>query len=355
MDAIDTALVEINDNNLVVLQYRQYPIPSAVQTAVRKITVQTSLEQITELDVILGELFADAVSAILALSGLTPAAITATGSHGQTVMHLPTGPYPRTLQIGDPARIAVKTGITTVADFRRNDIAAGGQGAPLACAFHAWRFRSAERDRVVLNLGGMANITVLPARSDREITGFDTGPGNALMDSWIQLHQQCDFDTDGAWAASGKVDLQLLGLMLADYYFSKRPPKSTGKDDFNTGWLASKLNMTGRQIEPANVQATLLELTARSISTAIAQNAAETTEILVCGGGVHNRALLQRLKEYMPDRTIVPTDNYGVSADAVEAVTFAWLAKCRLEQLPANIPAVTGASRQVILGAIYCS
>ncbi len=353
MDAIDTALVEINGNDLAVIQYRQYPIPTAVQTAVRNVSVRTSLEQITELDVILGELFADAVNAILALSGLTPAAITAIGSHGQTVLHLPRGNYPRTLQIGDPARIAVRTGITTVADFRRNDIAAGGQGAPLACAFHAWRFHSAERDRVVLNLGGMANITVLPSGSESQITGFDTGPGNALMDSWVQLHLQQDFDVDGAWAISGKVDPQLLGLMLADPYFSKRPPKSTGKDDFNRGWLSARLDMTGREIEPANVQATLLELTARSVSTAIAQNAPVTTEVLVCGGGMHNRALLQRLKEYMPDRTIVPTDQYGVSADAVEAVTFAWLAKCRLEQLPANLPAVTGASRKVILGAIY--
>ncbi len=355
MDAIDTALVEINGPDLAVLQYRQYPIPADVQAAVRKVTLETSLETISELDAILGDLFADAVNAILAVSGLGPEAIAAIGNHGQTVLHLPGSRHPRTVQIGDPARIAVKTAITTVADFRRNDIAAGGQGAPLACGFHAWRFRAAGRDRVVLNLGGMANITVLPSRPDLVVSGFDTGPGNALMDSWIQLHQQRDFDTDGAWATSGKVDTELLELMLADPYFSKRPPKSTGKDDFNLPWLINLTSKTGRLIEAVNVQASLLELTARSVASAIADHAALTTEVLVCGGGMHNRALLQRLTALMPERSIVPTDHYGISGDAVEAITFAWLAKCRLDEVTANLPAVTGASRPVMLGAIYRS
>jgi anhydro-N-acetylmuramic acid kinase len=277
----------------------------------------------------------------------------AIGSHGQTVLHLPNDSHPRTLQIGDPARIAVMTGITTVADFRRNDIAAGGQGAPLACAFHAWQFRDTGIDRIVLNLGGMANITLLPTDANREITGFDTGPGNALMDSWIQRHQGQQYDHEGEWATSGRAHPALLKAMLAEPYFSLAPPKSTGKDEFHLDWLAHRIAETGSDIASADVQASLLELTARTVTTAITTHAADTRQILVCGGGVHNRALLNRLIELLPGRSIDPTDDYGVAADAVEAVTFAWLAQRRMEQLPANLPSVTGARFPVLLGAIY--
>ncbi len=353
MDAIDAALVDIKDDDLAVIQYRQYPIPQTVQTSVRSTNIHTPVSVITELDVILGQLFADAVIDLLTAAGLNANTITAIGSHGQTVLHLPNGAYPRTLQIGDPARIAVTTGITTVADFRRNDIAAGGQGAPLACAFHAWRFRHADINRTVLNLGGMANITLLPSNPDSNITGFDTGPGNALMDSWIQRHLQQDYDHNGNWAASGRCDEHLLKLLLAEPYFKLAPPKSTGKDEFNLDWLLAIIAKNGKQIAPADVQASLLELTARSVSAAITTYAAGTQELLVCGGGVHNRSLLQRLEELLPDQAIAPTDNYGVDANAVEAITFAWLAKCRLDNRPANICSVTGASRPVLLGAIY--
>jgi len=353
MDAIDTVLVDIDGHALTIIHYEQYQIPPAVQDRVRAIDSHASIAAITELDVILGQLFAGAVTRLLSTAGTDARAVHAIGSHGQTVLHLPNDTYPRTLQIGDPARIAEMTGITTVADFRRNDIAAGGQGAPLACAFHAWQFREPGINRIVLNLGGMANITLLPAEAGKDITGFDTGPGNALMDNWTQLHLQQDYDRDGMWAGSGHCNEQLLNAMLADHYFGKPPPKSTGKDEFNLDWLSQMI--AGRNLASVDVQASLLELTAQSISAAITRHAPETRQILVCGGGVHNNTLMKRLVDVLPTCTIAPTDNYGVNADAVEAVTFAWLAHQRLHNLPANLPSVTGASRPVLLGAIYQS
>lgn len=353
MDAIDAALVKIDNNDLAVVQYRQYPIPATVKARVRSINSLSPVSIITELDVVLGQLFADAVINLLTLAGLKADAISAIGSHGQTVLHLPNGKYPRTLQIGDPARIAVNTGITTVADFRRNDIAAGGQGAPLACAFHVWRFRHTNINRAVLNLGGMANITLLPSDPSKNITGFDTGPGNALMDNWTQRHLNQDYDNEGKWAASGRSDELLLKSLLAEPYFQLEPPKSTGKDEFNLDWLLARIAKSGRQHAAVDVQATLLELTARSVSAAVTRYATSTQELLVCGGGVHNKTLMNRLAELLPDQTIVSTDKYGIDADAVEAITFAWLAKCRLENRPANIPSVTGATGPVLLGAIY--
>ena len=353
MDAIDTALVDFRDQDLTVIKYYQFPIPNDVQTTVRNVTGETTLTEITELDNVLGGLFADAVNNILKTAGLKAGDITAVGSHGQTVLHLPVSTYPRTLQIGNPAMIAVRSGITTVADFRRGDIAAGGQGAPLTCAFHAWRFRSSKVNRSVLNLGGMANITVLPADPVKEITGFDTGPGNSLMDGWVQRHLHKDYDRDGLWAASGTCNDELLKVMLEEPYFKTRPPKSTGKDDFNLAWLESKLAVLNKDLDPADVQATLLELTARTISVAISGHAPASQEILLCGGGTHNPVLVQRLKQLLTKQAIVTTGAYGIHPDAVEAITFAWLAKCRLENVPANIPAVTGATKKVVLGAIY--
>ncbi len=353
MDAIDAALADLHDNGLSVIEYRQFPIPEDIQTAVRSISTRTTLEQITELDVILGRLFAEAVESILALSGTKPESIAAVGSHGQTVLHLPTGIYPRTLQIADANIIAYRTGITTVTDFRRLDIAAGGQGAPLASAFHAWRFRSTETDRIVLNLGGMANITVLPADPAAGISGFDTGPGNSLMDEWTRLHLQQKYDEDGQWAASGSRDKELLDLMLDDTYFRMPPPKSTGKDRFNLHWLSQKTDLLRSDRDSKDIQATLLELTTRTISDAIKTNAPDTEEILLCGGGIHNHQLVKRLKESLPDIDIVSTDLYGIHPDAVEAITFAWLAKCRLEMTPGNVPSVTGAAGPLVLGAVY--
>jgi len=353
MDAIDAALVEIKNESLNVIHYHQYPIPSDIQLAIRSVNSELNLLDLTQIDVQLGELFADSVIDLLQQSNVSSTAVTAIGSHGQTVLHLPESKTPRTLQIGDPSIIAVRTGINTVADFRRHDIAAGGQGAPLAPAFHAWQFRSNKINRVILNLGGMANITVLPADDNKEILGFDTGPGNGLMDSWTQQHLNTDYDMNGKWAAEGACHQSLLDNFLDDPYFSLNPPKSTGKDAFNQQWLEQKLELVNMNIANADVQRTLLELSAVSISDAIKLHGREAKELLLCGGGIHNPLFVNRVETLMPDLDIVSTEKYGIHPDAVEAVAFAWLAKCRLDNFPGNIPSVTGAEKSVVLGAIY--
>ena len=351
-DAIDVALVDINGDELEIIDYRQYPLAADVQQALRNINLSSSIEEMTKLDVLMGQLFGQAVLSLLEVNKITARQVRAIGSHGQTIMHLPGNLPARTLQIGDPYQISSLTGITTVADFRRADMAAGGQGAPLAPAFHAWRFRNTWTNRIVLNIGGIANITILPGDLAAEVTGFDTGPGNTLMDAWIQRCLGHDFDELGRWAASGKVREDLIKLMLADPYFSAASPKSTGKDDFNLEWLASLTNKTGRVYKNEDTQATLLELTAVSIAGAISACAPETEEVLTCGGGIHNPVLVQRLQSLLRGITVKSTSDYGVNPDAVEALTFAWLAKQRLENIPANLPSVTGAKHPAVLGAV---
>ncbi len=353
MDAIDAALVDINQQKASVLAYEQFPIPGEIRHRVRAVNSTSSIQAVTELDVILGELFADAVRQLLDAGEVSAADIMAIGTHGQTVLHLPEDEHPRSLQIGDANIIACKTGITTVADFRRMDIAAGGQGAPLASACHAWLFRRQHKERAVLNLGGMANITLLPGDMKQLVTGFDTGPGNALMDAWTQKHLGKEYDENGSWAASGKPDENLLQQLLQAPFFAATPPKSTGRDDFNLDWLEKILGKYGEALTAVNVQATLLELSAYSISQAINNHAPDAREILVCGGGIHNMQMLQRLKQLLADRDIISTAKYGVDPDALEAIIFAWLAKCRLEGVAGNLPSVTGAGEPVILGAVY--
>ncbi len=352
-DAIDAALADISSDGLEILDYRQYPLAADLQQALRKISLSSSVEEITELDVLTGRHFGQAVVALLKVNGITAQQVRAIGSHGQTIMHLPGATPARTMQIGDPNQISSLTGITTVADFRRADMAAGGQGAPLAPAFHAWRLRSDLSNRIVLNIGGIANITILPAAHAGEVRGFDTGPGNTLMDAWIQQCLKQDFDELGRWAASGKVREDLIKLMLADNYFSAPYPKSTGKDHFNLAWLASFTEKTGKTYRKEDIQATLLELTAASIAYAISTSAPETEEVLTCGGGIHNPVLMQRLQSLLPGIAIKSTGDYGINPDAVEALTFAWLARQRLENIPANLPSVTGAKNPAILGGIY--
>ena len=351
-DAIDAALVDISEDDLEIVDYRQYPLGADVQQALRHINLSSSIEEMTGLDALMGQQFGHAVLSLLEVNEITAQQIRAIGSHGQTIMHLPGATPARTLQIGDPNQICSLTGITTVADFRRADMAAGGQGAPLAPAFHAWRFRNTRINRIVLNIGGIANITVMPSARAAEVRGFDTGPGNTLMDAWIRQCLDQDFDDLGRWAATGKVREDLIKLMLADSYLSAVPPKSTGKDDFNLAWLASITNKTDRVYENEDIQATLLELTAVSIAWAISECAPETEEVLTCGGGIHNPVLMQRLQSLLPGITVKSTGDYGVNPDAVEALTFAWLARQRLENIPANLPSVTGAKHPAVLGAI---
>ena len=352
-DAIDAALVDLSGDKLEIIDYRQYAMDAELRQALKSVKPASSIETVSELDCRLGRCFGQAVSALLAANGMGAEQVRAVGSHGQTILHLPGATAPRTLQIGDPNLIAGLTGITTIADFRRADMAAGGQGAPLAPAFHAWRFRNHRANRVVLNIGGIANITILPGDRGMEVRGFDTGPGNTLMDAWIQQCLGRNYDDRGNWAESGKVRQDLLKVMLADPYFSLPPPKSTGNDDFNTAWIARHRDNTGNAARDEDIQATLLELTAVSIAEAIAAYAPGTEELLACGGGIHNTVLMQRLQSLLPRIPVTSTGDHGINPDAVEAVTFAWLARQRLENIPANLPSVTGARKPVVLGAVY--
>ena len=307
------------------------------------------LDALGTLDHRVGLAFAEAARALLQEFGHPAHAVAAIGSHGQTLRHRPDAAAPFTMQIGDPSLIAEICGITTVADFRRRDMAAGGQGAPLVPAFHASVLRSPAEDRAVLNLGGIGNLTLLP--TEGPVQGFDTGPANGLMDAWI-LHQRgLPFDEAGAYAASGTVETNLLERLIAEPYFERKPPKSSGRDHFHLQWLKAPLQ--GLQIEPQHVQATLLELTARSVANALLRWLPQAQRLLVCGGGVHNRTLMGRLAELLPRCAVQSTSAHGIDPDFMEAMTFAWLARETLAGRPGNLPSATGARGERILGAIH--
>lgn len=308
------------------------------------------LDLIGSLDRELGLFIGTAVLEFLTDARLSAKDIRAIGSHGQTIRHRPSLASPFTWQIGDPNLIAETTGITTVADFRRRDMAAGGQGAPLVPLFHEALFRTPDETRVVVNIGGIGNISVLPKEPDQQIRGFDTGPGNGLMDSWCALHQGTAFDAAGQWASTGSVLPDLLDRCLADDYFCLTPPKSTGREQFNLAWLGEL--MGSEDPAPADVQRTLLELTAVSITDAITAWSADAGKVILCGGGRHNDLLRARLSDHACAPVIVSED-LAVDGDSIEAATFAWLAMRRLADLAGNAPSVTGARGNRILGAIY--
>lgn len=289
---------------------------------------------------------ADAVRGVLDEARLAPSDIAAIGLHGQTVRHRPELHF--TTQLANPARLAEACRIGVVADFRSRDVAAGGQGAPLAPALHAALFRDASRHRVVVNIGGIANVTDLPP--DGPVRGFDTGPGNTLLDAWCRRHRGAAFDRDGAWAATGLPIAPLLEALCADPYFALPPPKSTGRDHFNPGWLEARLRPG---YAPADVQRTLLALTAATIADAVAAQCPGASEVVVCGGGAHNGALLRELAGNLGDRALATTATYGVPVSDVEALAFAWLARESLAGRPGNLPSVTGARGARVLGAIY--
>jgi anhydro-N-acetylmuramic acid kinase len=352
MDGIDAALVRFGDPGVELVATCSRPYPETLRFALQRAAgtpVDEPIDNLGSLDRQVGENFRDVALALLDSSGVPGAAVAAIGSHGQTVRHQPHGPRPYSLQIGNPDIIAAGTGITTVADFRSADIAAGGQGAPLVPPFHDWLFRSPGECRVILNIGGIANITVLPA-DDSPVTGFDTGPGNTLMDRWIQQHRAQPFDENGAWAASGRIAEDLLERLLSFAYFRLDPPKSTGLEDFNLDWLAS---FGTDDYEPADVQATLAELTARSVALHIRDHAPDASRLFVCGGGASNRHLVARLAVNLPEIPVDTTHAVGLDPDWVEAVAFAWLAMRTTRKQPGNLPSVTGASRKVVLGTIH--
>lgn len=290
--------------------------------------------------------YAQAVGELLRQGGCSTSDVHAIGCHGQTIRHRPELGY--TVQIGNAALLAELSGIAVVADFRSRDIAAGGQGAPLVPAFHQTAFGDVQVHRVVVNIGGISNLSDLPPAAT--VSGFDCGPGNLLMDGWIQRHQGRNYDAGGAWAASGQCLPELLAALLAHPFFLQPPPKSTGRDTFHLPWLEAHLRPG---YAPVDIQATLLEVTAHSIADSIERHCRGATEIYLCGGGAHNTQLVARLQALLPGRHIAATDALGIAADWVEAAAFAWLAQRALAGQPANLPAVTGARGPRILGAIY--
>ena len=353
MDGIDAVLVSFTESGLELHATRVLPYPPALREALLSAIqepLEVELDESGKLDRQVGECFRDAAVALIESSGVDPVDVRAIGSHGQTIRHQPDAEPPFSLQIGDPKIISTGTTIITIANFRQADIAAGGQGAPLVPPFHEWLFRSEAINRVVINIGGIANITLLPA-GEADVRGFDTGPGNGLMDTWIQQHRERPFDASGQWAASGKVIGSLLSEFLADPYFALPPPKSTGFEYFNRHWLQQF--DTERQ-KPVDVQATLCELTARTISKAISTHTCGVSEFFVCGGGVHNTDLMNRLRRHNPNTVVAGTSAVGLDPDWVEAVAFAWLAMRTLHGETGNLPSVTGASHKVVLGELHC-
>ncbi len=353
VDAIDGILVDFSQPFPQTLGFTSLPLDSQLRAEILALCLpgDNEIDRMGSLDVQLGEMFAHVANTVIAAAGVTREEIAAIGSHGQTIRHRPAFRHPFTLQIADPAVIAQLTGITTVADFRSRDLAAGGQGAPLVPAFHAAVFHDRRLNRCILNLGGIANITILPAGASHPIHGFDTGPANVLMNAWIAQHRNLEFDENGAWAAGGKCDERLLSALLSDPYFGLPPPKSTGREHFNLSWLMSKLGEHDRR--PQDVQATLCELTARSIARAIGEHAPATQEVLVCGGGAYNAHLMDVLSRRLAPIEVKSSEALGMPPKQVEAMAFAWLAKQTLSMKPGNLPAVTGARAFVILGGIY--
>ncbi|WP_394209776.1 anhydro-N-acetylmuramic acid kinase [Enterovibrio calviensis] len=353
LDGIDLVAADFDHQSANAHHQAMYPFPEALKEKLIALSqgAPVTLEEIGTIDHFLGKTYASAVNQFLAQTGLKAEDITAIGCHGQTVFHQPNGPMPFTMQLGDANIIAALTGITTVADFRRKDMALGGQGAPLVPAFHRYLFGESNKTRVVLNIGGIANISVLAP--NHPVMGYDTGPGNMLMDSWVLEHQHKPYDEDGNWAACGELNPALLNQMLSDGYFAKSAPKSTGRELFNQGWLTQQLAKFGEEIAPEDVQATLLALTATSIADEL--NDDDKGELLVCGGGARNSTLMNALQHALPSWQVMTTDDKGIDGDSMEALAFAWLARQALEGEPGNLPEVTGASRPCRLGAIYYS
>lgn len=356
MDAMDAALVDFSYERPKLIAAYKSSLSNTLREELSKLYTADSINMVkfAELDQKMALVSVDAIKKLLAKNKFSAQDILGIGSHGQTVFHYPhLSNYAFTIQIGDPNIIAENTGITTVADFRRRDMAAGGQGAPLTPAFHNAIFRTEKEDTIVLNLGGIANITYLAADLKKPVLGFDTGPANCLLDQWIRHHLKQWFDEDGAWAASASFDQALLQQLLSDPYFQLNPPKSTGPEYFNLKWINTQLATFNRQLSPANVQATLCELVAISIAKAIQGFESTQGVILLCGGGSKNTYLRNRIQQHCHLHQLLLTDDRGVPSDWVEAMAFAWMAKQTLEGKTSNLPEVTGAKNQTILGGIY--
>ena len=387
LDGIDAALVDFKDNNVRLVEFEYQPLLDDIQNTIQRLSKPDTLISLKEygaMDTRLGRLFAETVNNLLAKANIPASSVNAIGSHGLTIYHEPdirlsgmaaeTDPgsprhflppwsseapqsvgnrrdrFPFSLQIGDPNIIAEQTGITTVADFRRRDIAACGQGAPLVPAFHQAVFHHPDEHRCIVNIGGIANITVLPKHQSAKIIGFDTGPGNTLMDLWIRLHRNLPYDKNGAWAKTGKIAHDLVSLLKQDSYFNTAPPKSTGKEYFSLPWVYQYFDAFSYKAE--DIQASLCFLTAITICDAIKKYAPATERLLICGGGIHNDYLLELIQQNI-ECAVESTERQGLHPDHVEAMAFAWLARQTLNNLPGNLKEVTGALNSVILGGIY--
>nr|WP_284676545.1 anhydro-N-acetylmuramic acid kinase [Vibrio sinus] len=352
LDGIDVALCEIDNDGIELIAHHSYSMPAKIKDDVLSMCLgqSTSLLDVGTLDRQLGHLYAEAILSALKASNLAPKDIRAIGNHGQTVYHHPNGSDPFTLQLGDANIIACKTQIDTVADFRRKDMALGGQGAPLVPAFHHTIFHPTESTVVVVNIGGIANISVL--RPNQPVIGYDTGPGNVLMDGWCTRQHKGSYDHNAEFALSGQIHPVLLTKLLDEDYLAQPSPKSTGRELFNLKWLEAKLQPL--TIKAEDVQRTLSEFTAVSIANEVDKfRHGSFPQLLVCGGGAKNPLIMQRLQALLPKWAVKPTAEEGVDGDYMEAIAFAWLAQRRIHGLPSNLPEVTGASKSASLGVIY--
>ncbi len=349
-DGVDTVLVSFANKHPKILYSMCAPYPPDLADSLKDM-IETgqkpAANELEKMDDRLGVFFSRVVQNLLEKAGMEPSAVTAIGSHGQTVWHDPGGIHPESIQLGNPQRITTNTGIVTIGDFRRADIEAGGQGAPLAPLLHRALFKPESGSRIVLNLGGIANISILD--SDGSVSGFDTGPANCLLDGWIREQRGEPYDKEGAWSAGGEINKLLLLNLLMDPWFKKPPPKSTGVEHFNLQWL-NKQGLVN-SIDPRDVQATLAQLTASTVASAIAPSS--PSDILVCGGGVHNTDLIRRLQDLLPESLVLSTAEHGLDPDWVEAVLFAWLARERLAGNAQDTHKITGASQQVLLGQVF--
>jgi anhydro-N-acetylmuramic acid kinase len=353
VDGVDAALCEFGDRRCNVIAAQTFAYPPAIADRIQTLIVrgESRLSEIGAIDIAVGRFFADCALALLRGARVKADDVIAIGHHGQTIWHEPSMPEPFSWQIGDPSSIAAITGIDTVGDLRRLDMAVGGQGAPLVPAFHDWLFANSKTTTVVVNIGGIANVSLLAP--GRDVLGFDTGPGNTLLDALARRSLGTPYDDGGQWAATGTADAIVLDTLLRDPYFAKAAPKSTGREQFNESWLERKLAESGRQISDVNLAATLLELTARSIAEAIGALGVKPDRLVICGGGTRNAALMARLGE-LTGKLPQTTAEFGLDPDFVEAAAMAWLARARIAGEPGNLPTVTAARDAVVLGALYC-
>ncbi len=348
MDGIDAAISDLTNNSFV--EGLIHPYSSETRYFLEKVLTANlcTLKDYSQLNTLLGREFAQAALNLLDKTAILPTSIEAIGSHGQTICHDARSNIPYTLQLGCPHTIAELTGITVVADFRTRDLVRGGQGAPLAPLYHQALFKACDYPLAVVNIGGIANLSYL--KNAKNFSGYDLGPGNCLMDAWIQKHFSCPYDKQGTWAESGKVIQPLLTLLLADAYFKQPTPKSIGKEYFSLSWLNTYLKPDYAAVD---IQATLLKFTAVGIANGVKELTLPPKELLVCGGGVHNNALLKTLANLLPTVRLSSTLAYNVNPDYIEALMFAWLAEKTINAIPLELESITGSPGSAILGAIY--